>query len=185
MVYLPQPLTARLYCTNGTKGFLRLNGHSLVELDSGCQCELRKHLLTSDFSLRMIAPMDHYVWDYNPLLHLDGVTSEQLVMAYREHQDEHQSGQLLDQLMDHIRNNQAHLPSWGDQYAPGLSISSLLLGLSITLGIIGVLYFVFRRRDKLRKYWTAYANTFHMTDAPTPRSDHPLHQGRKAYPDLD
>lgn len=153
MTFSPAPLTAPVTCTNGTRDYIRLRGHTEISLDSGCSCRLDKHLLTADFSLRVTASLDHYLWDYNPLMHLQDVKRHDLLKAYEDVLGTKETGVKLDRLVDQLRASKDLDPPL-ENASPYISLSAIAIIAVVILVLITIAWFLYRNREMLVRKWT-------------------------------
>jgi hypothetical protein len=67
LVYLPKTMTVPVKCVNGTKTEKNLGAESQTFiLSTGCEAQLAKHLVLSDWNIRMSAKVLHFIWNWVP-----------------------------------------------------------------------------------------------------------------------
>jgi hypothetical protein len=81
IVYLPEASTINIKCRNGTEGEIHLNrGSQKVHISKGCQGELKKHRLISDYSDTLNTDIKTFEWNWDPVDFMEG-TGDDILKA--------------------------------------------------------------------------------------------------------
>ena len=72
IVYLPQATPVHLKCRDKTHSELHMNpGTQQLVIPPGCQGTFGRHLVTSDYSVRLDSEVIHYEWEWDPITFLE------------------------------------------------------------------------------------------------------------------
>jgi len=72
ILYLPQATPVHLKCRDKTHSKLHMNpGTQQLVIPPGCQGTFGRHLITSDYSVRLDSEVIHYEWDWDPITFLE------------------------------------------------------------------------------------------------------------------
>jgi len=72
IMYLPTATSAYVKCWNGTHTELQLpQGTQQVTISLSCQGTFARHLVISDYSVRLDSQILHYDWNWDPITFLD------------------------------------------------------------------------------------------------------------------
>lgn len=97
LVYSPESFTTTVKCKNGTHAPLFLSeGNNRIHVPRGCQAELRRHLITSDFDIQVTPEPLSTIWKWDPLhlsasLLTDAIRADKQLFALHQRVAELQS----------------------------------------------------------------------------------------------
>jgi len=180
LVYSPELLTTQIKCRNNSHFPLFLEKHTRISIPEGCQTKLRRHIITSDVTLRENPEPLQVKWEWNPLsfpsdlLQDVGMVDEQI--GRLEQHIEYMRNFTLDPR--HIKPvaeevlRERHMFSWTWYVVIGI-----IVGLILLVGIGACLTYF--RRKRLLTLWNILSR---RGNTPPPRGDEDIEQRQPFRP---